>query len=424
MAQGHLDLNRLRTRIAIIGAGIGGLALALECHARKLPCLVFEAAPALAPLGVGINVLPHSVRALRRLGLLDELKSSAIETAELAFFNRHGQLIWREARGIAAGYDFPQLSIHRGELQMILLKAALDRLGQGTVLTGHTLESFTTGDESASARAMLTTRNGPVEVEADVLVAADGIHSTVRSRLYPDEGPPAFSGRLLWRGTCLAPPFLTGRSMIQAGHARQKAVVYPISRRTFESSGDNLTNWIMELAVEGTAPPRQEWNRRVDKSVFAPRFATWQWPWLNVPDLIERGGEAFEFPMCDRDPLPRWTFGRTTLLGDAAHPMYPIGSNGASQAILDAECLVESLVANNDALDALRAYESLRRPATAQIVLANRGNGPDQVMQIAEERAPNGFDDIETVIPRAELESIAARYKQTAGFSREQVNGR
>ena len=417
-------MNRLRTRIAIIGAGIGGLSLALECHARGLSCQVFEAAPELAPLGVGINVLPHSVRILSRLGLLDELKASAIETAELAFYNRHGQLIWREPRGIAAGYDFPQLSIHRGELQMILLKAVQSRLGRGAVLTGHLLESFSTGDEERLACATLATRNGPVQVEADVLVAADGIHSTARSRLYPDEGPPVFSGRLLWRGTCMAPVFLTGRSMIQAGHARQKAVIYPIQRDQSTGTGMNLTNWIMELAVDGGAPPRQDWNRRVDKSVFAPRFANWRWPWLNVPELIERGGEAFEFPMCDRDPLPRWTFGRTTLLGDAAHPMYPIGSNGASQAILDAECLVESLVSESNEMTALATYESIRRPATAQIVLANRGNGPDQVMQIAEERAPEGFEDIEAVIPRVELESIAARYKQTAGFTREQVNRR
>lgn len=421
-----MTTRMLRTRVGIIGAGIGGLSLALECHARGIECIVFESADQLAPLGVGINVLPHSVRILSRLGVLEKLRETAIETAELAFFNRHGQLIWREPRGIAAGYDYPQLSIHRGELQMILLDAVRESLGADAVRTGHTLAEFTTGSGSEPATARLADRDGNTVVTliADALIAADGIHSTARTQLYPGEGPPRFSGRMLWRGTCIAPPFLTGRSMIQAGHARQKAVIYPISKRTLASTGNNLTNWIMELAVDGDAPPRQDWSRRVDKRSFAPHFNDWHWSWLDIPDLIERGGDAFEYPMCDRDPLPRWSFQRMTLLGDAAHPMYPIGSNGASQAILDAECLVDQLVNIPDIVTALAAYDAERRPATSAIVLANRGNGPDQVMQLAEERAPDGFDDVHDVISQGELEAISARYKQTAGFSRDQVNRR
>jgi len=425
------SMTRLRTRVAIAGGGIGGLALALQCHKRGIECVVFEASEKIEPLGVGINLLPHSVRVLAALGLLDELLATGIETAELAFFNRHGQTIWREPRGIAAGYDYPQVSIHRGELHMLLYRQAVQRLGAERVLTGQSIKRFDIGSAATPASAVLENRRTGEEVasvEADLIVAADGIHSTVRAAFFPHEGLPKYSGRVLWRGTCLAPPFLTGRSMMQAGHATQKAVVYPISRKVFEETGNNLTNWIMELAVPGDTPPRQDWARQVDKSVFAAPFAGWKWDWLDVPSLIDAGctagGSAWEFPMCDRDPLPRWSHGRVTLLGDAAHPMYPIGSNGAAQAILDTESLASALATQKTVEGALARYEAERREATGNIILANRGNGPDEVMQLAEERAPGGFTNIHDVIPQAELEAISARYKQIAGFARAQVNTR
>ncbi|MBL8386265.1 MAG: flavin-dependent oxidoreductase [Burkholderiales bacterium] len=416
----------LKTRLAIAGGGIGGLVLALQCHKHGIDCTVFEAVEKLEPLGVGINLLPHSVRILAGLGLLEDLKSLGVETAELAYFNKHGQAIWREPRGIAAGYDYPQISIHRGELHFLLLRHAVERLGAERIRTGHAIKRFDAGGDRAHA-VFENRRTGAevAEVDADLIVAADGIHSTVRALLYPGEGPPRYSGRVLWRGACVWPPFLTGRSMMQAGHANQKAVIYPISRKVFEETGNNLTNWIMELAVPGDTPPRQDWSKVVDKSVFAGPFAGWKWDWLDVPALIEAGGTAYEYPMCDRDPLPRWSFGRVTLLGDAAHPMYPIGSNGASQAILDTESLAAALTGERDVPAALARYEAERREATAKIVLANRGNGPDQVMQLAEERAPDGFrTDVYEAISRAELEEISARYKQTAGFAKAQVNAR
>jgi 2-polyprenyl-6-methoxyphenol hydroxylase-like FAD-dependent oxidoreductase len=424
-------MKRFNTRVAIIGGGIGGLVMALQCHQRGIDCMVFEAVEQLEPLGVGINLLPHSVKILASLGLLDDLAATAIETSELAYFNKHGQAIWREPRGLAAGYDFPQFSIHRGELHLLLYRHAVEKLGAGRVLTGHAVKRFDAGsDPGARASARFENRRGGdevAEVEADLIIAADGIHSTVRAAFYPDEGPPKYSGRVLWRGTCVAPPFLTGRSMMQAGHATQKAVIYPISKKLFDETGNNLTNWIMELAVptpSGEAPPKQDWSKMVDKSVFAAPFAGWQWDWLDVPALIANGGPAWEYPMCDRDPLPAWSRGRVTLLGDAAHPMYPIGSNGASQAILDTESLAVALIEEDGVAQALQRYEAERREATGKIVLANRGNGPDQVMQLAEERAPDGFKHVNDVIAQEELEAISARYKQTAGFAKAQVNTR
>lgn len=433
--------------IAIIGGGIGGLVTALALHAAGIRCTVFESVPALRPLGVGINLLPHSVRVLAALGLQPQLAATAIETAALAFYNRHGQLIWSEPRGMGAGYAYPQFSIHRGELQMLLLAAVRERLGDAAVRTSHVLERFVDegdsdgdGDGDAITLHFVDPHGAPREaVRARAAIAADGIHSVVRRHFHPDEGPPRFSGRLLWRGTCEGAPFLDGRTMIQAGHASQKFVCYPISRELADA-GRSRINWIAELSVAHDTPPRQDWSRRVDASIFRERFAGWRFDWLDVPALIDATDAIYEYPMADRDPLAGWTHGRITLLGDAAHPMYPIGSNGASQAILDAEAMATALVeagfasggasrgANSGAssdrhpAEGFARYEAMRREATGQIVLGNRAGGPDQVMQIAEERAPGGFAHIHDVIALTELEAISARYKQLAGFSREQVN--
>jgi 2-polyprenyl-6-methoxyphenol hydroxylase-like FAD-dependent oxidoreductase len=414
--------------VAIVGGGIGGLATALSLHAKGIGCTVFEAVEQVRPLGVGINLLPHSVRVLSALGLQPTLAAAAVETAELAYFNKHGQPIWSEPRGLAGGYAYPQFSIHRGRLQMILFEAASARLPAGAIRTAHALTGFE--DEGTHVALHFADRAGAprAPVRARAVIAADGIHSTVRRAFFPDEGPARFSGRMLWRATTRARPFLTGRSMIQAGHQDQKFVCYPI-QQVPDADGRVTINWIAELRVpEGTTPAREDWNKRVDRAVFREPFARWRFDWLDVPALIDGAEAIFEFPMVDRDPLPRWTHGRTTLLGDAAHPMYPIGSNGASQGILDAEAMAEAMAAtgfpsrSSDPAAAFARYEEARREATGRIVLSNRGNGPDQVMQIAEERAPDGFAHVHDVIPRDELEAISARYKQLAGFSHAQVN--
>jgi 2-polyprenyl-6-methoxyphenol hydroxylase-like FAD-dependent oxidoreductase len=402
-------------RVAIIGGGIGGLTAALSLHAAGIEVDLFEAVPELQPLGVGINLLPHAVRELTELGLGAALADIGLPPQELIYVNRFGQEIWREKRGLSAGYLWPQISLHRGRLQMLLLETARVRLGSRKIHLGQRLMHVETGAKTA------TPFFSDGAVTADVVIAADGIHSTARSQLFPQEGVPIWNHRILWRGVSHASPFAGGRAMVMAGHQAQKFVCYPIA----ENDGVAEINWIAELSfAEGHPWRREDWNRPADLNDFLPAFADWRFGWLDVPALIGAATRVFEYPMVDRDPLPRWTFGRVTLLGDAAHPMYPIGSNGASQAILDARYIAYALAANKDIDVALTQYETARRPATSQIVLANRGNGPEQVMQIAHERAPAGFREIEAVIPRCELEEIANRYKVMAGFDKETLNNR
>jgi len=403
-------------KICIVGAGIGGCVAALSLAESGHDVEVYEAVQALSPLGVGINLLPHAVQVLERLGLSGSLESLGVATRELVYFNRHGQRIWGEPRGRFAGYPVPQISIHRGVLQMELLKAVQARLGMERVHTGH---RFTAVEGDGPVRATFMNAGGvSVSVDADMLVGADGIHSRLRLQRYPHEGLPRYGGRLLWRATSRARPFLTGSTMIMAGHQHRKFVAYPITAAG--PDGLQTINWIAELTVE-QMPGREEWNKEVDRALFAEQFADWRFEWLDIPSLIAGAERVYEFPLVDRDPLPAWSFGATTLLGDAAHPMYPIGSNGASQAILDVDALTRSLGETASVTAALARYEAARLPATGSIVLANRGNGPEQCMQMAEERAPGGFDKIEDVFATGELEGIAARYKAVAGFSKEAV---
>lgn len=408
--------------ITIVGGGIGGLVAAVALHGAGHDVTVYEQVSEIQPLGVGINLLPHAVKVLDGLGLRAPLEAFAIPTADLSYFNRFGQAIWTEPRGLSAGYGWPQLSVHRGELHMALLRAAETTLGVSRIRRGYRLTGL---EDTASGRALaiFADRSGTGHrVESDLLIAADGIHSAVRARFYPDEGPPKWNGAVLWRAVTEDwVPFLTGRSMIMAGHQDQKFVCYPISAKA-HAAGRARLNWIAELRYDPATPwAREDWNRPGRIEDYLPAFESWRFDWLDVPAVIRAAARSYEFPMVDRDPLPRWTHGPVTLLGDAAHPMYPIGSNGASQAILDTDALVAALRTHGETTAALMAYEADRRPKTAAIVLANRGNGPEQVMQLAHERAPDGFADIEAIVPLAEREAIAARYKQVAGFEKDRL---
>ena len=406
-------------KVLIAGGGIGGMSLALSLvDAGIRDVEIFEAAPAVQELGVGINVLPHATRELTELGLLDALAATGIPTAELVYYSKHGQRIWGEPRGVAAGYHWPQFSIHRGELLGLLHRAVVQRLGADRVHTGQSLATF---EQSAgSVIAHLASRRA----EGDVLIGADGIHSIVRKAFHPDEGPPKWNGITMWRGVTETQPFLSGRTMVFVGHFARRMVIYPISRR-HEREGRALLNWVAECKTGGNQPmPVQDWEHRSTPDDAVTPFATYRFDFLDVPAMIRGAQAVYRYPMVDRDPLPTWSFGRVTLLGDAAHPMYPVGSNGASQAILDARILARELATQPSVGAAIAAYDSIRRPATGAIVLANRGVGPEKCMELVEERAPEGFTNLNDVISQEELETISRGYKQTAGFDPAVLNAR
>jgi len=410
-------------KVIIAGAGVGGLVTALMLHARGIDCEVFEQADVVRELGVGINTLPHAIKELAELGLLDRLDAVAIRTYELFYTNRLGQEIWREPRGLDAGYDIPQFSIHRGRLQGVIYQAVRARLGEARIHTGHRLGAFRQDD--AGVTAYFFDRDGKhrTTAQGDVLVGADGIHSFVRAALYPNEGPARWNGAMLWRGALEWPSFLTGRSMVIAGGMAAKLVVYPIAECA--RADRRLTNWavVARIADGASAPPsKEDWSKPGRCEDLMPHVRRFRIPYVDAQALIEATPEFWEYPMCDRDPLPRWSHGRVTLLGDAAHPMYPVGSNGASQAILDARCLAERLRSAEHATHALWMYEQERLPMTAQLILMNRKGGPEGVIDAVEELAPDGFSDIDAVLPFERRKAIVRGYASTAGFAREQVN--
>lgn len=409
-------------KVIIVGGGIGGLTLALMLQARGIGAVVYEQASEIREVGVGINTLPHAIRELADLGLLPALDAVAIRTRELVYMNRFGQTVWREPRGLHAGSPTPQFSIHRGRLQAVIRDAVVARLGEGAVRTGRRLQGFIQ-DEGGVTAHFADSRRGETGETArgDILVAADGIHSMVRAHYFPDQGPPRWNGVQMWRGACDWPVFLDGESMIVAGGMAGKLVLYPIAKG--KTAQTRLTNWVVNIRTGDPAkpPPKEAWSkpgRLEDVLPFARRFTV---PGVDILGLIQASPGFWDYPMCDRDPLPGWTHGRVTLLGDAAHPMYPVGSNGASQAILDARCLADGLVRSEHPRHALAAYEAQRLPATADIVALNRKGGPERVIDAVEQLAPNGFDDVERVLSYAKREAIVKSYAGKAGFSQEQL---
>ena len=378
-------------RVLVNGGGIGGLAAALSFAEREIEVELFEQAAEVRELGVGINLLPHAVKELAELGLLEQLDATGVRTRELIYCNQLGQRIWAEPRGLEASYAWPQFSIHRGRLQGLLYRAVRERLGDHRIHLGHRLAGFEQDDQGVTARFVGTTGAALPAWHGDLLVGADGIHSAVRAQLHPQEGPPRWNGHMLWRGAVMAEPFLTGASMMIAGDLKTKVVLYPIARDTADE-GHLLTNWVVwaKLGDGSTPPPRREdWSRQGRLDEALPHLAHWRFDdWVDVPALVRRTATFYEYPMCDRDPLERWGTGRVTLLGDAAHPMYPVGSNGAAQAILDGRVLARALVEHEDVVQALRSYEAERLAATSPIVLSNRQMGPEQVIDLVAARAP------------------------------------
>ena len=400
--------------VLIVGAGIGGLTTALELHRAGVSCRVVEAAPAFGPLGVGINILPHAARELDRLGLEERLSARGITTREQIFFTRFGQLIYAEPAGRYAGYADPQYSIHRADLHEVLLEAVTERLGAGAALPGHRVVRVDQDDRRAVAH-VVRADGTTTDLEAGVVIAADGIHSAVRAQLFPDEGPPLYSGVTMWRGVTVWPSFLTGASMVRAGWlATGKMVIYPV--RNYDD-GRQLVNWVAE--VETPQRVGRDWTTRGRLEDFLPYFADWSFDWLDVPAMMRATEAVLEFPMVDQEPLPRWSHGRVTLLGDAAHPMVPRGANGAGQAILDARAVADALAADpGDPVAALAAYEAARREATAAVVLTNRLNPPDAILrEVYERTGDRPFERLEDYISVTELAEITENYRRVAGFT-------
>lgn len=412
-----------KLKVIIAGGGIGGLVTAISLHRIGVDVKVFESVEEVRPLGVGINLLPHCVRVLTNLNLLEKVERMSVETKELVYANRYGQFFWQEPRGRYAGYLWPQLSIHRGQFQFLLWTEAIRIIGRDNIRTNAHLSSFQQDSSGVDATFVNKATGDVVAVEhGDILIGADGINSELRKLLFPDEGGVVYSGNVLYRGTSRMRPFLTGATMAMIGSLRQKMVVYPIWEP--EADGDQLINWVANIKEpEGSSMTVRDWNRQVGKERLLELYSRWKFDWINVPSMIDRTtGGIFEFPMSDRNPLERWTFGRVTLLGDAAHPMYPIGSNGASQAILDADTLTSALLNESAPVQALELYDRERVPATSKVVLQNRQKGPDFIMDLMEDRFPNGFQPEE--IPHSELEAVMKHYKEVAGFDIQTLNAR
>jgi 2-polyprenyl-6-methoxyphenol hydroxylase-like FAD-dependent oxidoreductase len=408
--------------VVIVGAGIGGLTLALRLHRAGIACRVYEAVPELKPLGVGINLLPHATKHLAELGLLPELERVAVTAREIAYYNRFGQFIYSDPSGLYGGYEWPQFCIHRGDLQMVLFAAVIERLGKEAVVTSHRCIGVEqdAGGATAHFEDTVTKQRLPSQ-RGDILVGADGIHSAVRKQFHSNEGPPRYFGLNMWRGVTRMKPYLTGASMVRIGwNETAKLLVYPI-RNDFDAEGRQLTNWVCSIA-QPTPIPQRDWNRPGRLEDFLPAMADWHFDWLDVPAMCRAAEEVLEYPMMDHDPLPFWGEGRVTLLGDAAHPMIPRGANGGAQAILDCTTLSELLLRHDDPIAALKAYEAERLPATAKVVLRNRESPPDAILEEVYRRTGDKpFTRIEDVISADELAALDNGYKRVAGFDHERL---
>ena len=408
--------------VIIIGAGIGGLTLGLRLDQAGIRCRIYEASPEIKPLGVGINLLPHATKELAELGLVPALEKIAVTTTEIAYFNRFGQFIYSDPSGRFAGYEWPQFSIHRGDLQKALLQAFIERAGADSVVTGHRCTRVDQDANGATARFEdpFTKETLPPQ-GGDIVVSCEGIHSAIRKQFYPNEGPPRYFGVNMWRGVTRSKPFLTGGSMVRMGWLNTaKVLVYPI-RNNIDGQSRQLINWVVDIETPHYNQQR-DWNRAGRLEDFIDAIAGWHFDWLDVPDLIRNADMILEFPMVDQDPLPRWSFGRVTLLGDAAHPMLPRGANGSAQAILDCRALSECLASMADPVGALKVYENLRLPPTTKVVLTNRENPPDAILrEVYLRTGDKPFSRIDDVISQNELVALCERYQRVAGFDKESL---
>jgi 2-polyprenyl-6-methoxyphenol hydroxylase-like FAD-dependent oxidoreductase len=398
-----------------VGGGIAGLSFALGLHKRGIDCDVFEAVSDIKEIGVGITLLPHAMRELAELGLQDALEDVGIENLESVFYTQHGQYVYKEARGRHAGYTLPEIGIHRGKLHRILFDAAVNRLGADKVHTGMRCSAFSQNDHGVEIEFSNAHTQTSIKVQAQIAVACDGVNSVIRTQMHPQDAL-CFAGINTWRGVTVHPPILTGKSYLRIGTVEVgKMVIYPIIDNV-DGKGSQLINWVAELQKPNAA--MNDWNRPGDPAVCAEIFKDWTFDFLNVPELILKADKVFEYPMVDKNALPFWTQGRVTLMGDAAHPMYPRGSNGSAQALIDARTLADQLAQHADPKEALRAYEVLRLAPTAKVVETNRNVPPDFIIMKAHELSGGKpFRHIDDLITQAELRQISDHYKTVAGFA-------
>jgi 2-polyprenyl-6-methoxyphenol hydroxylase-like FAD-dependent oxidoreductase len=407
--------------VLIAGGGIAGLSLALTCHQIGVPFKVFESVSQIKPLGVGINLQPSAVRELIDLGLEPRLDEIGVRTRDYGMYTKKGLHIWTEPRGLWAGYKWPQYSVHRGLLHTLLHEELIRRAGPECVACGWTA----TGFDNDGDHVLLNLRNSEgktQKIKGSILIGADGIHSAIRAQIAPEEGEPVWGGAVLWRGTTRAVPFKTGASMVMIGYSGLRFVSYPISLPD-PQTGLATINWIANLNYgPDQSWNKEDWNRVARLEDFLPKFDSMRFDWLDVPGLIRASDKVFEYPMVDRNPLERWTVGRVSLMGDAAHAAYPVGSNGAGSAIIDARKLGRAFLEFGLTPKALEQYESEMRPVTTKVVLTNRVAGPDQILDVVEERSGGTFDNIEDVISSEELADHAKRYKAIAGYAMDTIN--
>ena len=409
--------------VIIAGGGIGGLATALTLHQIGVPCVVFESAREMRPLGVGINMQPNAVRELGDLGITEEeLDRVGLPAKEWALVGLNGNDIYSETRGRLAGYNWPQYAVHRGEFHMLLYRKLVERAGAESVRLGERVSGYRK-NRDGSVSALVERADGSTsEAGGALLIGADGIHSAVRAQMHPAQPPIHWGGAVMWRGTSWAKPIRSGASFVGLGTHRQRMVFYPISHPDPET-GLSMINWIAEVTLDNHEGWKQSgWFREVPTREFAHHFRGWIWDWLDVPALIGKADTVFENPMIDRDPVPTWQDGPVALLGDAAHAMYPTGSNGGSQAIVDARVLGAAIVEHGVTPAALAAYDAKLCGPVSQLVLRNRGAGPFGLLNMVDERCGGTFENIDDVIPAAERAEFMAAYKKAAGFAIESLN--
>ena len=411
-----------KDQVIIAGGGIGGLSLALTLHQIGVKCLVLESVNELKPLGVGINLQPNAVRELFDLGFTaEDLDECGVPAKEWALVGLNGKEIYSEPRGMEAGYNWPQYASLRGEFHMSLYNRFVRLVGKDAVKLGCRATGYETNTDG-SVTVSIKTATGQTAETGAVLIGADGIHSNIRQQMHPDQPPIHWGGAVMWRGTSWAKPIRTGSSFIGLGTHKQRMVIYPISHPD-PKTGLVLTNWIAEVTYDDpTIHENIGWFRQISIDDFIHHFEDWTYDWLDVPTLIRKADKAFENPMIDREPIPTWVDGPVCLMGDAAHAMYPTGSNGASQAIVDARILGAKFLTHGVGSEALAAFnEELCEPISA-LILRNRGAGPFGLLDMVNDRSEGVFESIDDVIPSAERSEFMGKYKSAAGFARDELN--